>query len=59
MINEQLQWGNASTCDFGEQTLTFDMPDKFYIRAGKYAIIRVETLEQEMAIEKLVESFNP
>ncbi len=54
---DALQWGKALTGDFQENTMTFEMEDGFYLQAGKYAIIRVETMDQEMELEKLTKNY--
>lgn len=55
--NDAIQWGKAITCDFQENTMTFEMEEGFYLQAGKYAIIRIETMEQEMELEKLTKNY--
>ena len=55
-MEDTLQFGTASTSDFEEGTVTFDMEGDFWIRAGEYAIIKIETLDQKIKIEEFVKT---
>jgi len=49
MKTSKVQFGQAATADFEENTYTFEMDGEFEVRAGKYAIVPIETWEQHLA----------
>lgn len=44
--NKNIQFGNSFTCDFEENTWTFEMDKDFIVSAGNFSIIPTEKLRQ-------------
>jgi hypothetical protein len=54
---EKIQFGEALTADFEENTFTFEMDDpSFTASAGAYAIVRIDTLDEKMKLEEFINS---
>lgn len=55
---EKLQYGDVFSADFSENTITFEMNDSFSICAGEFAIIRLDSLKDKIALEEFIENLN-
>ena len=53
---EKLQFGEMATADFEENTITLEMQEGFWVKAGTYAIIEYSNLDQKMKIEEFVKT---
>lgn len=55
---EKLQYGDVFSADFSENTITFEMNDSFSICSGEFAIIRLDSLKDKIALEEFIENLN-
>lgn len=55
---EKLQYGDIATADFSDNTITFEMHDCFSVCAEEFAIVRLDTLKDKMALEEFIENLN-
>lgn len=53
---EALQYGTVVTADFSENTITFEMDECFTIKAGEFAIVKLNSLQDKIALEEFIES---
>jgi len=53
---EKLQYGTTHSADLYEKTITFEMPSDFSACAGEFAIIKLDTLDEKIKLEKFIES---
>lgn len=52
----KLQFGQAHSADFEENTLTFEINGSMEIKAGEVAIIRIDSEDEKANIEEFVKS---
>ena len=53
---EPIQYGDVITADFSENTITFEMKECFTICAGEFAIVRLDSLAQKIALEEFIKT---
>jgi len=55
---EKLQYGDVFSADFSENTITFEMKESFTICGGEFAIVRLDSLKDKIALEEFIENLN-
>lgn len=53
---EALQYGTVVTADFSENTITFEMDECFTIQAGDFAIVKIDSLKDKIALEEFIKT---
>jgi len=53
---EKLQFGSIITADLKEDTITFEMEESFSLIAGDFAIIKIESINDRIAVEEFIEN---
>lgn len=55
---DKIQYGEVLMADLHENTITFEMNDSFAICSGEFAIIKLENLQEKIALEEFIENLN-
>lgn len=55
---DKLQYGDVILADFHENTITFEMKECFAVCAGEFAIIRLDSLQDKIALEEYINNLN-
>jgi hypothetical protein len=55
---EKIQYGEMATADFHENTITFEMREVFTVCGGEFAIVRLDSLQDKIALEDFIETLN-
>lgn len=50
----EIQYGTLIAGDFSENTMLFEMDEPFALRGGRYAIIRIESIQEEEKLEEFL-----
>ena len=53
---EKLQFGRIITANLKEDTITFEMEKSILIQSGDFAIIKLESLNDRIAIEEFIKN---
>jgi hypothetical protein len=53
---EKIQYGEMATADFHENTITFEMREVFTVCGGEFAIVRLDSLQDKIALEEFIEN---
>lgn len=53
---ERLQYGDVFSADFSENTITFEMDEAFTVCGGEFAIVRLDSLKDKIALEEFIET---
>lgn len=51
----RLLLGSLLTGDLKEDTMTFEMEDPVVLQSGNYAIIKIESINDQIAIEEFIQ----
>lgn len=55
---DKIQYGEVLMADLHENTITFEMNDSFEICAGEFAIIKLDNLQDKIALEEFIKNLN-
>lgn len=55
---ETLQYGVIVSADFSENTILLEMKESFSICAGEFALVKIDTLQQKIALEEFLKTLN-
>ena len=53
---EKLQFGSIITANLKDDTITFEMEDSISIQSGDFAIIKLESINDRIAVEEFIKN---
>lgn len=53
---EKLQFGSISSANLKDDTITFEMEDSISIQSGDFAIIKLESINDRIAVEEFIKN---
>lgn len=53
---EKLQFGSIVSANLKEDTITFEMEESISIQSGYFAIIKLESINDKIALEEFIEN---